>query len=49
MIRRALELKEALIAYIKKISVSKNTFDREIINKDYLLFTEWNTLETIKS
>jgi hypothetical protein len=48
MIRRALELKKALIAYIKEINVSSDTFDREVADEDYLSFDEWNTLKTIK-
>jgi hypothetical protein len=38
MVRYVLELKETLVAYIREISISSNTFDQEVANKNYLLF-----------
>jgi hypothetical protein len=36
MIRYVFELKETLIIYIREFSVSRDSFDREIYNKNYL-------------
>jgi hypothetical protein len=40
MVRHVLELKETLVAYVREINISSNTFDQEVTNKNYLLFDE---------
>jgi hypothetical protein len=40
MIRRALELKQALITYAAQLRVSTNPLDTETYDKDYLLDTK---------
>jgi hypothetical protein len=48
MIRRALELKEALNAYCVKLRVSKEDLDQETFLQDYLTDDEWTALEIIR-
>jgi hypothetical protein len=36
MIQRVLELKEALITYVGKLRLSKDAFDKETFDEDYL-------------
>lgn len=48
MIRRALELKDALDAYCFKFRFSTDDEDKELFEKDYLSQDEWKTLEVIK-
>jgi len=48
MIRRALELKQALITYAAQLRVSTDPLDKEIYDEDYLLDKEWKNLEIIK-
>jgi len=49
MIRRALELREALDTYAAKLSISADLFDQETFNNDYLKEEEWAILELVKS
>jgi hypothetical protein len=48
MIRRALELKKALITYAGKLRSSKDAFNKETFDEDYLTDDKWVTLEIIK-
>jgi hypothetical protein len=48
MIRRALELKQALITYAAQLRVSTDPLDTETYDKDYLSDSEWKNLEVIK-
>jgi hypothetical protein len=48
MIRRALELKEALNTYAAQLNVSKDVLDKETFNNDYLSSEEWDILFFIK-
>jgi hypothetical protein len=48
MIRRALELREALNTYAAKLKVSKDSLDQETFDNDYLTDNEWEVLEMIK-
>ncbi len=48
MIRRALELRDALDTYAIKLNVSKDVFDQETFQEDYLSKDEQNALEIIK-
>ena len=48
MVRRGLELREALNDYAAITHVSKDTFDQETFDKDYLSDDEWDTLAIIK-
>jgi hypothetical protein len=48
MIRRGLELREALDTYALQLHVSKDAFDRETAENDYLHDDEWKTLEVIR-
>jgi hypothetical protein len=48
MIRRALELKEALNAYAAQLRGSKDALDKEVLDNDYLSDNEWDALEIIK-
>ncbi len=48
MIRRALELQEALDTYAAKLSVSKDVLDLETFNDDYLTADKQTALEIIK-
>jgi hypothetical protein len=48
MIRRALELKQALNTYIAQLRVSFNVLDNETYKQDYLSDSEWKNLELIK-
>ena len=47
MIRRGLELREALDAYAFKLRVFTEPLDQEIFANDYLSLSEWETLEVI--
>src|SRR5271168_5406254 len=49
MIRRALELREALDIYAGKLRVSNEALDEETYQQDYLTPEEWEALEIIKS
>ena len=48
MIRRALELKQALNTYTAQLRVSSNILDNETYKQDYLSDSEWKNLELIK-
>jgi len=48
MIRRALELKEALNTYVAQLRGSKDALDKEVSDNDYLSDDEWHALEIIK-
>jgi hypothetical protein len=48
MIRRALELREALNTYAAQLRVSTDDLDKEVFNKDYLSPDKWKSLEIIK-
>lgn len=48
MIRRALELKQALKEYIIKLKVSKDALDLEVGAEDYLTDEEWESLAIIR-
>jgi hAT family C-terminal dimerisation region len=48
MIRRALELKEALDIYATKLRVSSDELDAETYKEDYLSPLEWDALQLIK-
>ena len=48
MIRRALELKQALNTYIAQLWMSSNDLDTETYNQDYLQESKWKNLEVIK-
>jgi hypothetical protein len=48
MIRRGLELREALNAYAVQLHVSNDAFDKETAEKDYLDDDEWKTLGVIR-
>jgi hypothetical protein len=48
MIRRALELKQALNTYASQLRSSSNTLDTETYEQDYLSDSEWKNLELIK-
>jgi hypothetical protein len=48
MIRRALDLRKALDAYALKLHVSKDTFDRETFEQNYLSDDKWELLALIK-
>jgi hypothetical protein len=48
MIRRALELREALDLYANKLRVSTEALDTETYKEDYLSPTEWTALGLIK-
>jgi hypothetical protein len=48
MVRRALELREALDTYAAKLNVSKEPLDVETFQQDYLDEDEWHALELIK-
>ena len=48
MIRRGLELREALDTYALQLHVSKDAFDKETAENDYLHDDEWKTLEVIR-
>jgi len=48
MIRRALELKQALNTYASQLRNSTNTLDSETYNEDFLTESEWENLELIK-
>jgi hypothetical protein len=48
IIRRALELREALDTYATKLYMSKEDFDQETFKQDYLLDKEWDSLTLIK-
>jgi hypothetical protein len=47
MIRRALELREALDTYAFQLRLSKEDFDTETFQNDYLSDNEWETLRLI--
>ena len=49
MIRRALELREALDLYATKLRVSIEALNKETYTKDYLTPIEWEALELIKN
>lgn len=49
MIRRALELREALDIYATKLRVSTEALDKETYEHDYLTPAEWDALELIKN
>jgi hypothetical protein len=49
MIRRALELREALDLYALKLRVSTDEYDLETFTDDYLTASEWEALEIIKN
>lgn len=48
MIRRALELKDALNTYAAQLRVLKDDLDKEIFDKDFISDEEWTALEIIK-
>ena len=48
MIRRALELKQALNTYASQLRNSTNTLDSETYDEDFLTESEWENLELIK-
>jgi hypothetical protein len=48
MIRRALELKQALNTYITQLRVSSDILNNETYEQDYLTESEWKNLEVIK-
>jgi hypothetical protein len=48
MIRRALELKEALNTYAAQLRVSTNNLDKKTFDQDYITPKEWTALEMIK-
>jgi hypothetical protein len=48
MIRRALELKEALNTYAAQLRGSKDALDKEVSDNDYLSDNKWKALEIIK-
>ena len=48
MIRRALELREALDAYAFKLRLSKEDLDKETHLNDYLSDDDWRALKIIK-
>ena len=48
MIRRALELKQALNMYASQLRSSSNTLDTETYEEDFLTESEWKNLELIK-
>ncbi len=48
MIRRALELKQALNTYAAQLRVSTDALDKEVYDEDYLSEAEWKSLEIIK-
>jgi hypothetical protein len=48
MIRRGLELREALDTYAAKLHVSTEAIDQETFENDYLNAAEWDSLEIIK-
>ena len=48
MIRRALELKQALNTYASQLRSSPNSLDNETYEQDYLSDSEWTNLELIK-
>ena len=45
MIRRAIELKPALIHYARELNVSNDDYDLEISANDFISTAEWETLE----
>lgn len=47
MIRRGLELREALDTYAAKLRMSEEVLDQEIFENDYLKPSEWRSLEII--
>ena len=49
MIRRALELREALNLYALKLRVSTDEYNLETFTDDYLTASEWEALEIIKN
>jgi len=48
MIRRALELKQALNMYASQLRSSSNTLDTEMYEEDFLTESKWKNLELIK-
>jgi hypothetical protein len=48
MVRRAIELKDALNTYAAQLNVSKDKFDKETFLEDYLDEDEWGTLALIQ-
>jgi hypothetical protein len=48
MIRRAIELKEALNAYAAKLQVSAELLDREVFAYDFIEERDWQTLSVIQ-
>jgi hypothetical protein len=49
MIRRALELREALDRYASKLRVSKDPLDLETHEQDYIIPEEWDALQIMKN
>ena len=48
MIRRALELRQALSEYQRKLKASKDEFDAETFKHDCLSDDDWEILEIIR-
>ena len=48
IIRRTLELKQALNTYASQLRSSSNTLDTETYKEDFLTESKWKNLELIK-
>jgi len=48
MIRRAFELQAALNAYTAELSVSKEDYDSDVYNNDFLTSSDWSDLTLIQ-
>jgi hypothetical protein len=48
MVRRAIELKDAVNAYLAQLHRSSDVFDKETFDNDYINDDEWDVLEIIR-